>query len=607
MPIIKKFSGKNFMRPGVYSKLNVQTVTGSNLASEGTLLIIGTSDEGRGGIKDGIKSWESIDLTALVAYYGSGPLVEAAASAIKSPGPGIGGANRILTYKLNTHSRRESGKVSAGKFYSKKWGDTEVYTVDTYKDGDDDKIYIRIVNGDNKIQEGLEIKEAAVMTIINKDDTNPLNVAVADDAGKKSLIIVYTSSTGSVTKKYPLEDYSLDKLKKEIIKLLGDKVGVSIDESKSRVTSRILDKHEAADVDEIDGGVESEVELKANRQEIIEKLEEDSELVRYTPDVKYGLADAFDFSTAVVLDGGGKSTIATKKSLKAGLGEALVKDFALVTLAFSEDFADVGAETGLKMENAIEQLKEHLALRGNEKNGKEAQAIIGIRTDSLENDFAMISKIEDPSIQAVCQQVTKLDVTGGQKTFDPHILAALLCATRLGTPVGTPLTRKPIAALLVEHRITGEVDAFNPALKGEDAIRAGVTYIERRQARWVCALDNTTYVSDDSFVWNRGSVVEATYYTSRILRQDLEAFIGGKISSSTLEMAKSAIANRLEELGSPEVQILSSSDDAPGGYKTESLVVKIDGNTMTAAVEFKPVQGLDFVFLTLTISDISIS
>ena len=32
------------MRPGVYSKLNVQTVTGSNLASEGTLLIIGTSD-----------------------------------------------------------------------------------------------------------------------------------------------------------------------------------------------------------------------------------------------------------------------------------------------------------------------------------------------------------------------------------------------------------------------------------------------------------------------------------------------------------------------------------------------------------------------------------
>ena len=112
---------------------------------------------------------------------------------------------------------------------------------------------------------------------------------------------------------------------------------------------------------------------------------------------------------------------------------------------------------------------------------------------------------------------------------------------------------------------------------------------------------------DDSFVWNRGSVVEATYYTSKLLRQDLEAFIGGKISSSTLDLANSAVINRLTELASPEVQILSPSDDAPGGYKPESFTLKIKGNEMRVEVEFKPVQGLDFVFLALTISDIAIS
>ena len=438
------------------------------------------------------------------------------------------------------------------------------------------------------------------MKIKNEHNNTALVITITYDGGDNGDEKVLTlSGAGAAT--IVLTDKTLEEVRDKIKSIA--KLDAEVDPSRALKSAMSLD---ASNIPDIAAGASGE--LKANRQEMIDVLKDRSSYVEYKETKGAESTEATIFDGTTKLEFKTTLTTANKASLQAGFDEALNQDFALVTLAFSEN---TGSD--ITLQNSHDLLKAHLALRGDEKHGKEAQAIIGVRTDSLEQDFELISQIADPSIQAVCQEVTKLDTSDGRAIKGPHILAAMLCAVRLGTPIGTPLTRKAIGALLVQHRLKDNdgaivsADAFNTSLKGEEAIASGVTYIEQRRGQYVCALDNTTYVADDSFVWNRGSVVEATYYTSRVLREDLEAFVGGKISSSTKDAVQTRMQTRLEELGSPEVAILSPSDDAPSGYKTESLRVSIKGNTLEASVEFKPVQGLDFVFLTLTISDIVIS
>ena len=50
-------------------------------------------------------------------------------------------------------------------------------------------------------------------------------------------------------------------------------------------------------------------------------------------------------------------------------------------------------------------------------------------------------------------------------------------------------------------------------------------------------------------------------------------------------------------------KITSPSDDAPQGFVEDSLIVTVTGNTAEVQVEVKPVQGLDFVFITFTLGE----
>ena len=52
-----------------------------------------------------------------------------------------------------------------------------------------------------------------------------------------------------------------------------------------------------------------------------------------------------------------------------------------------------------------------------------------------------------------------------------------------------------------------------------------------------------------------------------------------------------------------EDDILDASDDAPQGFVEETFIVKKTGNTARVEMEIKPVQGLDFIFISFTLGD----
>ena len=105
-------------------------------------------------------------------------------------------------------------------------------------------------------------------------------------------------------------------------------------------------------------------------------------------------------------------------------------------------------------------------------------------------------------------------------------------------------------------------------------------------------------------MYNRGSVVEASQFIAKTLREVIDAtFIGQKTSPGVADSIKNVLKQSLRAL--LEDAIITSSIDAPLGYKEETFSVKLTGNLVRIALEVKPVQGVDFVEINLVLGDIT--
>jgi hypothetical protein len=259
--------------------------------------------------------------------------------------------------------------------------------------------------------------------------------------------------------------------------------------------------------------------------------------------------------------------------------------------------------------SVLAALSSHLTLRSSIKNRKEAMGMAGVRKSTKAAAFTSISGIGSELVQACMQDVFVLDETATLTWKHPHIMAALMAGIRLGTDVGEPLTHKFINANGVGHFVSPidglEYGDFNEATDVDDAIDSGVLFCETVAGGFRVVVDATSWGSDSSFIFNRGSVVEAAQFVAKTLRETAElVFIGQKVSNGLASSIKSVLRNKMRELNAPEVNILTSSNDAPEGFVEETFVVEVQGNTANVQVEIKPVQGLDFILISFTIGDI---
>lgn len=311
---------------------------------------------------------------------------------------------------------------------------------------------------------------------------------------------------------------------------------------------------------------------------------------------------------------GGTRGASSTSSFDAGLTAALAEETTNILMAVSQDAADditagfTDAASTYDVESVHSALVTHLLLRGDVKNRREAQGWVGYRKAAKADVYQQAASIGSSVVQLAMQDVLVNDVVTAELTWkQPHVMAALMCGLRLGTEVGEPLTHKYVNASGVGHYVntsTGKsAGDFNPLVDYDDAIDAGVTFTEPKSGANRIVVDNTTYGTDGNFVFNRGSVVEASQYIARTVRDDAElAFVGKKNAIVDATSIKSRVRTKLKELF--EAKITSASDDgAPEGYKEETFVVTVQGNTAQVFVEVKPVQGLDFILITFTLGD----
>jgi len=617
MAIIKSFNGRNIRKPGAYSKSVVDNSGGSPIESNDTIFIIGESSLGKPGKDEGIQSFSAGQLDQLIAKYGSGPIVDVANAAVKpSRTPGISGAGQILVWKTNNSTQASLDVADAAatgnmfKISDRAFGAVGNGIAVTIGAGSSANQKSLKVSQLNLVDENLG--ENAALAALNIQYTGDATTAVLGITGVAqnnkvlSVVLAGDQTDGSADITVNLRDYSL----KGLADFINGKDGYTASLGANRYAALIGNDLDA--VSSVD--VKTAVVLRRLQAEILDLLNSSSRIeASLDAVVREGLpADI----TSQFLIGGAKGA-SVNSDFSNGLAQSLAENYNVALPAVSRDASDDIADAGFTdvsstydIASILAALDSHLRLRGDTESRKEAQGFAGTRDMDKADSFVKAENLGSELVQIAMQDVQVVDAFGSLSWKQPHVMAALMAGIRLGTDVGEPITHKRVAANAVGHIVNTETGIsagnFNSDLDRNQAIDSGITFTEKAGSINRVVVDNTTYGTDGSFVFNRGSVVEAAQFVAKDIRQVAEeVFIGRKVSNGAAQSIKNVIRNRLIELNQADVNIITSSSDAPQGFVEETFVVEVEGNTARVQVEVKPVQGLDFIFITFTLGDIS--
>lgn len=612
MAIKVSFSGSSIRKPGSYSRSTVDNTRGRQLSDNGTILLIGESSTGAPGDVEGIQSFTASQLPDLISKYGSGPLVDCAKAAVQAPSnsPNIAGADQVLVWKTNS-STQASLTLQNGN------AEDIIVLKDRAWGAAGNQIAVTIAAGSTANQKTITISknndtealgENSAVAQLSLEYTGAGSVcALSISAGK----VLTTTCTGA-----PGDDLSVnlsDFTVAELANFLNNQTNYTAvllnTQSGSVRQATDLDKVDVADI------LNSASSLYRLQKEIVELINQNSELVEASLASPQNEGVPANI-TSESMTGGAKGA-SVNSDFSTGLSKSLGEVYEVAVPCISQDAtADIllgqtDSGSTYTIASVLAALSSHLILRGNTKNRREAQGFAGFRSTTKATWYAQAQSLASFRVQLAGQDVLFLGVDGNLSWKQPHVMAALMAGARLGSDVGEPLTYKYINIAGAGHAVnpeTGiEAGDFDPIVDVDTAIDAGVTFVERPSSGgFRVVVDNTTYGADENFVFNRGSVIEAADFVAKTLRQQTEAvFIGTKISNGQAASIKTFIRSLLLQLNDPSNQIITSSDDAPNGFKEESFVVTINGNTARVQVEIKPVQGLDFILLDLTLGDIS--
>ena len=345
--------------------------------------------------------------------------------------------------------------------------------------------------------------------------------------------------------------------------------------------------------------------LKKDASEVAALFAQSSMASLETPAVK-GLPDAL---AETLLANGAKggtspaSIVAALEKFEKFHVNAVVPLFAWDA---TSDMADslTDATSTYTIDGIHQAVKTHISLMKTTKRRSERQGYLALKA-SFADCKDKAGDLSDARQQLVIQDVRQSDAQGNIKWFQPWALACLLAGARGGAPIGEPMTFKYLNCSGIRQTAqpmstpdANIVTDFDPDLQTDEAIQAGLTFLENPQTGgFRTVVDNTTYGRDGNFVFNRGNVIYAADIVAFNFRNSLEAvYVGKKNTVSVADIAgvASTILNGFLTQG-----ITVSTPDAPQGFK--NLVVRLEGNTIFVEVTIKIVEGIDFILSEITI------
>ena len=182
------------------------------------------------------------------------------------------------------------------------------------------------------------------------------------------------------------------------------------------------------------------------------------------------------------------------------------------------------------------------------------------------------------------QNLVRYNTQGVRESFPPYMFAAAVAGAQAGSPIGESLTYKFFNALDIEFDSSFVLQDDN-----EELLQAGLWYLEPVRGRgFRCKRNLTTHLADNNLAYIEASVNEATNYTAKNVRTNLEAMVAKKGFQRTVNQAVSNVVTTLAQL--IEDEVITS---------WRNLTVVLGADTMDVDVEVAPVNPTNFVKTTL--------
>lgn len=595
MAINRNFNGASIFKPGAYSRTDVVLAGGFPLAPTGIVAIIGEAEGGAPGSSDGVKTFTSQDIQALISTYKSGPIVDAARVLIApARDPRVAnGASIIRIYKTNASTAAtailENGApATLFNLTSANFGEAE-----------------NLINV--KVEAG-SVDTAARIITIRQGTTKEV---LSENANATQLTITYTGAeatcdltiaSNTLTVSAAGDSFAITLAGKSLLDLV-DLIDAQANFT-ATTTVKLPDTKDADRLDPISTAVDltaGAADLKAQQQELLDIINGESQLITAAKvaDVEGTIAA----TTANVFLTGGTRGATTNAAFQAGFDAHLALRSNIVVPLISQDataLATLGqTDTGstFTVDAVNLQAVTHCITASNTKNRSERNCYVSKKA-TFANAQDASQDLNSERASMLFQDVEVLNSSGNLEFKDPWAAAAIVAGIQAGTDVGTPATFKGINVNGIAHT------DYNSKTQVSLAIQAGLLPLEERDSGgFRVVVHNSTYSTDANFVFNRPSVLEAADTVAFNLREQLEAiFVGDKVRTTTAQAIKNTVVAIMSTFLNDEIIV---GDDTNGGLGYKDLFVTINGNTATVDVTITPVQGIDFILNTITLDNIT--
>ena len=332
--------------------------------------------------------------------------------------------------------------------------------------------------------------------------------------------------------------------------------------------------------------------IKSDSYNISQWIINNSAVVDFTGTSFCGLPDAL----AKTFLSGGALGSSSNSSFTSALSDIEGLDIDVVVPLVSQDASyDIAEDENLTdssstytVDSVLVAVKNHCKLMSNTENRKERKAYFGYR--GTFSDCKKISLTLNSERASLCPlDVYVVDSSGSLQWKQPHMGALMVGAMSLGSSVGTPITNKAINASGIRHLkrqgvTPSTLELINPNTNAKKCISAGLLMLESPAEGGIkCLLQNATYSTDSSFIYNRPSVLDACDYSMKNLRLETKKSVGKKTTLKAADL-KTVVIIFLNILIKSEVIV---------GYKNISITIA--GNTAYITGAISPVEGIDFV------------
>lgn len=308
-----------------------------------------------------------------------------------------------------------------------------------------------------------------------------------------------------------------------------------------------------------------------------------------------------EMASVVYLAGGEKGST-TGAQIISALDEAETIDVNFVVPLFSrnasEDIADGLTESlstyAISSINAA--TKNHVLKMSTAKIKKHRQAFLSIWSD-YSSAKAESSSLANARISLCIQKSSQVNASGNTVVFLPWFTACVAAGMQAAGFYKAIVNK---FANVISFTDPSGFDSGSPG-DIEDALQAGLLFLEKAIVgnKWVS--DQTTYGVDTNFVYNSIQAMYAADLVALDLTSSFQtAFVGQSLADVDAAVGLSFLSSKMTSY--KQQKLIASSDDAPAGYKNAKIV--ISGPIMEVSVEIKLATAIYFIPISIEVSQV---